>query len=47
MLLVIQPNVVASDGRRGVQTGELVAVAADGARTFHATPRGLLAAPSA
>lgn len=47
MLLVVQPNVVASDGRRGVQTGELVAVATEGARTFHATPRGLLAAPTA
>jgi len=47
MLLVLQPNVVAADGRHGVQTGELVAVTDHGARTFHATPRGLLAAPAA
>lgn len=47
MLLVLQPNVVSADRRRGVQTGELVAVTADGARAFHDTPRGLLAAPIA
>lgn len=47
MLLVLQPNVVDADQRVGVQTGELVTVTEDGARTFHATPRGLLAAPTA
>jgi Xaa-Pro aminopeptidase len=45
MLLVLQPNVVSGDGRMGVQTGELIAVTADGVRTFHQTTRGLLAAP--
>lgn len=45
MLLVLQPNVVSADHRVGVQTGELVAVTDSGARTFHTTPRGLLAAP--
>ncbi|MBX3031718.1 MAG: aminopeptidase P family protein [Chloroflexi bacterium] len=46
MLLVLQPNVVSADRRVGVQTGELIAVTDDGARMFHATPRGLLAAPT-
>ena len=43
-LLVLQPNVVTPDRRHGVQTGELVVVTADGARSLHAAPRGLLQA---
>lgn len=42
MLLVLQPNVVSGDLRVGVQTGELVAVTNQGARTFHSTSRGML-----
>lgn len=47
MLLVLQPNVVTPDRRHGVQTGELVVVTADGARSLHAAPRGLLRAGAA
>jgi Xaa-Pro aminopeptidase len=47
MLLVLQPNVVTPDRRHGVQTGELVVVTTDGARSLHAAPRGLLRAASA
>lgn len=44
MLLVLQPNVVTPDRRHGVQTGELVMVTADGARSLHGAPLGLLRA---
>lgn len=44
MLLVLQPNVVTPDRRHGVQTGELVVVTVDGARSLHGAPRGLLRA---
>jgi Xaa-Pro aminopeptidase len=44
MLLVLQPNVVTPDRRHGVQTGELVVVTAEGARSLHHAPRGLLRA---
>ena len=47
MMLVIQPNVVTPDLRLGVQTGELVVITEDGARSLHAAPRGLLSAASA
>lgn len=47
MLLVLQPNVVTSDRRHGVQTGELVVVTAGGARSLHGARRGLLRAASA
>lgn len=40
MTVVVQPNVVTSDVTAGVQTGELVVVTPDGARSLHAAPRG-------
>ena len=42
MTIVIQPNVVTSDESAGVQTGELVAVTADGVERLHDYERGLL-----
>jgi Xaa-Pro aminopeptidase len=42
MTIVIQPNVVTPDESAGVQTGELIAVTADGAERLHAYERGLL-----
>jgi Xaa-Pro dipeptidase len=42
MTVVVQPNVVTHDERAGVQTGELVLIADDGARRLHDLPRGLL-----
>jgi Xaa-Pro dipeptidase len=42
MTIVIQPNVVTRDESAGVQTGELVAVTADGAERLHEYERGLL-----
>jgi Xaa-Pro aminopeptidase len=42
MTVVIQPNVVTPDETAGVQTGELVAVTADGAERLHHYERGLL-----
>jgi Xaa-Pro dipeptidase len=42
MTIVIQPNVVTPDESAGVQTGELVAVTADGAGRLHDYERGLL-----
>jgi Xaa-Pro dipeptidase len=42
MTIVIQPNVVTRDEGAGVQTGELVAVTADGAERLHDYERGLL-----
>ena len=42
MTVVVQPNVVTSDERAGVQTGELVAVTADGVERLHGVERGLL-----
>jgi Xaa-Pro aminopeptidase len=41
MTIVIQPNVVTRDESAGVQTGELVAVTADGAERLHDYERGL------
>lgn len=38
--VVIQPNVVTSDHRAGVQTGELVVITATGVETLHNVPRG-------
>jgi Xaa-Pro aminopeptidase len=43
MTLVVQPNVVTSDERAGVQTGELLLIGADGAERLHQFERGLLA----
>jgi Xaa-Pro dipeptidase len=42
MTIVIQPNVVTRDESAGVQTGELIAVTADGAERLHDYERGLL-----
>jgi Xaa-Pro aminopeptidase len=42
MTVVVQPNVVTPDERSGVQTGELVAVTADGVERLHRFERGLL-----
>jgi Xaa-Pro dipeptidase len=42
MTLVVQPNVATPDLRAGVQTGELYEITADGARSLHAFPTGLL-----
>lgn len=41
MALVIQPNVITTDERAGVQTGHLVAVTQNGHRSLHDFPRGL------
>ncbi len=41
MALVIQPNVITTDEKAGVQTGHLVVVSADGNRPLHDVPRGL------
>jgi Xaa-Pro aminopeptidase len=41
MALVIQPNVITTDERAGVQTGHLVVVTEDGHRSLHHFPRGL------
>jgi Xaa-Pro dipeptidase len=42
MTVVVQPNVCTPDLRAGVQTGELFEITADGARSLHSFPRGLL-----
>lgn len=42
MALVIQPNVITTDERAGVQTGQLVVVTGDGHRSLHDSPRGLV-----
>jgi Xaa-Pro dipeptidase len=42
MTIVIQPNVVTRDESAGVQTGELIAVTADGAERLHDYEPGLL-----
>ena len=40
MVLVVQPNVVTTDKRAGVQTGEMVRVTGTGIERMHALPRG-------
>jgi Xaa-Pro dipeptidase len=40
MVLVIQPNVVTTDHRAGVQTGEMVRVTQTGIERMHGLPRG-------
>jgi Xaa-Pro aminopeptidase len=42
MTVVVQPNVATPDLSAGVQTGELYEITADGARSLHALPTGLL-----
>ena len=44
MTLVVQPNVTTTDGRLGVQTGELLLVTERGPERLHAFPSGLLRA---
>jgi Xaa-Pro aminopeptidase len=39
MVVVIQPNVVTTDGKAGVQTGEMVLITKTGIEPFHAVPR--------
>lgn len=41
MTVVVQPNVVTSDGTAGVQTGELLVVTERGAERLHAFPPGI------
>lgn len=41
MTLVVQPNVATSDGRAGVQTGELLVVTDQGPQRVHTYPQGL------
>ena len=40
--VVIQPNVVARDGKAGVQTGEMVVITDNGIERLHTMPRGLV-----
>jgi Xaa-Pro aminopeptidase len=42
MTVVIQPNVITSDERAGVQVGELVRITADGCESLHSFPRRLV-----
>jgi Xaa-Pro dipeptidase len=39
-LVVVQPNVVTSDGRAGVQTGEMLLITETGVERMHDLPRG-------
>ena len=41
MMVVVQPNVITTDGRAGVQTGELFLVTDSGCESLHRFPRGL------
>jgi Xaa-Pro aminopeptidase len=41
MTVVVQPNVITTDERMGVQTGALVAITDDGVEELHRAPRGL------
>ena len=40
--VVIQPNVVARDGKAGVQTGEMVVITDNGIERLHTMPRGFV-----
>ena len=40
MTVVIQPNVVTTDARAGVQTGEMVVITEDGCESLHHAPPG-------
>jgi Xaa-Pro aminopeptidase len=42
MALVVQPNVITTDERAGVQTGQLIVVTEHGYESLHHAPRGLL-----
>jgi hypothetical protein len=41
MMIVVQPNVVTTDHRAGVQTGECLVVTPNGPRRLHAAARGV------
>jgi Xaa-Pro dipeptidase len=41
MTVVVQPNVTTTDGRAGVQTGEMLHITADGCERLHHFPRGI------
>lgn len=41
MMIVVQPNVVTTDHRAGVQTGECLVVTPTGPRRLHSAPQGL------
>ena len=45
MTVVVQPNVVTTDHKAGVQVGELVRVTRQGFERLHAAPRGFVRAP--
>jgi Xaa-Pro dipeptidase len=40
MTVVVQPSIMTKDGKAGVQTGELVRIAADGVERLHGAPWG-------
>jgi Xaa-Pro aminopeptidase len=42
MVIVVQPNVVTSDHRMGVQVGDMLRVTATGVESFHTVPREIL-----
>ena len=42
MMIVVQPNVITTDHRAGVQVGELVLVTETGYERLHAAPSGLI-----
>ncbi len=42
MVIVVQPNVVTTDERMGVQVGDMLRVTANGVQSFHAVPREIL-----
>jgi hypothetical protein len=42
MMLVVQPNVVTTDHRAGVQTGECLLVTADGPLRLHTCDQGAI-----
>ena len=46
MMVVVQPNVTNKEGTAGVQTGECMLITADGARSMHDAPRGLIEIPA-
>lgn len=41
MCMVVQPNVIATDQKAGVQTGEAVRITETGVESLHSVPRGL------
>jgi hypothetical protein len=39
--MVVQPNVITTDEKAGVQTGEAVRITETGVESLHGVPRGL------